>query len=75
VFLTEIVDHGGRRGDLMRALSLWHHPVSSSEAQDVLYRAMCPALYRRIRMAFKIASNFPAFFVVVDLLLPANITK
>jgi hypothetical protein len=31
--------------------------VAPSEALDVLYRAMRPASYRRIRMAIKIASN------------------
>jgi hypothetical protein len=51
------------------------HPVALSEALDVLHQAMRPALYCRIRMAFKIASYSPAFFVVVDLLLPTAIAK
>jgi hypothetical protein len=55
VFLTEIVDHGGRLGNAMQALARWHHPVASSEAQDVLYWAMRPALHRRIPMAIEIA--------------------
>ena len=38
------------------------HPVAPSEAMDVLYRAMRPTSYRRIRMAIKIVSNLPAFF-------------
>jgi hypothetical protein len=38
----------------------------SSEARDVLYWAMHPALYRRIHMVIKIARNSPAFFVMVD---------
>jgi hypothetical protein len=45
VFSTEIVDHGGRRGDAMQALARWWHPVASSEALDVLHRAIRPALY------------------------------
>jgi len=55
------------------ALTRWLHPVALSEALDVLYQAMRPALYRRIRMAIKIASNSPAFFVVTDSLLPITI--
>ena len=44
----------------------WLHPVALSEAPDVIHRAMRPASYRLTRMAIKIASNLPAFFVVVD---------
>ena len=72
VFSTEFVDHGSRRVDVMRALTRWRHPVASSEAQDVLHRAMCPASHRCIRMAIEIASDSPAFFVVVDLLFAHN---
>jgi hypothetical protein len=75
VILTEIVDHGGRRGNAMRALARWRHPVASSEALDVLHRVMCPASYHRIRVAIKIASNSPAFFVIANSLLPTNIAK
>ena len=70
MFSAEIVDHGGRRGDAMRALAQWRHPVASTEALDVLHWAMHPASYRRIRMAIEIASDSPAFFVVADSLLP-----
>jgi len=56
VILTKIVNHGGRHGDAMRALSRWGHPVASIEAQDVLYRAMHPALHRGICMTIEIAS-------------------
>jgi hypothetical protein len=63
---NEFVDHGGRRGDTAQALARWLHPVASSEAPDVLYRAMRPASYRLTRMAIKIASNSLAFFIVVD---------
>jgi hypothetical protein len=75
VFSTEIVDHGGCRGNAMRALARWRHPVASSEALDVLHWVMCPASYRHIRMAIKIASDLPAFFVIANSLLPTNIAK
>jgi len=55
-----------RRGDVMQALAQWQHPVASSEARDVLYQAICPQSHCRIRMAIKIASNLPAFFIVFD---------
>jgi hypothetical protein len=42
---------------------------------DVLHRAMHPASYRRICMAIKIASDLPAFFVVINLLSPTTIAK
>ncbi len=68
---------GGRRGDMAQALAWcrWRHPVAPSEGLDVLYREMRPASYRHIRMAIKIASDLPAFFVVADSLLPTNIAK
>jgi hypothetical protein len=69
---NEFVDHGGRRGNTAQALARWLHPVASSEAPDVLHWEMCPALYRRIRMAIEIASDLPAFFVVVYTLLPTT---
>jgi hypothetical protein len=46
--------------------------VASSKAWDVLHWAMHPALYRRICMAIKIASNLPAFFAVVDFIVGHN---
>ena len=71
----EIVDHGGRRGDTAQALARWRHPVAPSEALNVLYQAMRPTLYRRIRMAIGIASDSPVLVVVADSLLPTNIAK
>jgi hypothetical protein len=59
----------------MRALARWRHPVASSEAMDVLHRAIRPASYCRIHMAIEIASNLPAFFVIANTLLPTNIAK
>jgi hypothetical protein len=61
--LFEFVDHGDRRGDTAQALAQWLHPVASSEALDVLYRAMCPASYRCIAMAIEIVVDLPAFFL------------
>jgi len=60
---------------MAQALDRWRHPVASGEARDVLHRAMCPSSHRRIRMAIKITSDSPAFFVVADSLLPTNIAK
>jgi hypothetical protein len=73
--LFEFVNHGGRRGNTVQVLDQWRHPVASSEALDVLHRAMCPASYRRIRMAIKIASNLPSCFVVFYTLLPTTIAN
>ena len=72
--LFEIVDHGGRRGNTTQALARWRHPVASSEALDVLHRAMRLASYRCIAMAIEIVVDLPAFFVVVDLLLATTIS-
>jgi len=47
---------------------------TSSEAQDVLHRVMHPTLHRRIPMAIKIASDSPAFSVVVDSLFAHNVS-
>jgi hypothetical protein len=73
----KFVDHdGGRQGNTAQAIDRWRHPVASSESLDVLHRAMRPALYRHtILMAIEIASNLPAFLVVVDSLLPTAMTK
>jgi hypothetical protein len=46
--------------------------VSLHEATDALHQAMHPALYCRICMAIKIASNLPAFFVIVDFIVGHN---
>ena len=74
MFSTEIVGQGGRRGNAMQAFARWRHPVASSEALDVLHRAMRPASHRRIRMAIKIASNLPAFCVVLHLVFAHNVS-
>jgi hypothetical protein len=73
--LFEFVDHGSRWGNTAQALARWQHPVAPSEALDVLYWAMHPTSYCRIRMAIEIASDSPAFVVVADSLLPTNIAK
>jgi hypothetical protein len=63
VLFQRIRRHGGRRGNKVQALARWLHPVASSEAPDVIHRAMRPASYRLTRMAIKIASNLPAFLL------------
>jgi hypothetical protein len=47
--------------------------VAFSEALDVRYWVMCLASSRPIRMAIKIASNLPLFFVVVDFIVGHNL--
>ena len=56
----------------MQALAQWQHPVASSEAWDLLYWAIRPALYSRIRTAIKDASNLPAFFFAVNFAVAHN---
>jgi hypothetical protein len=72
---NEFVDHGGRWGNTAQALARWLHPVASSEAPDVIHRAMRPASYHCIAMAIEITIDSPAFFVAVDLLSPTTIAK
>jgi hypothetical protein len=72
VFAAKINNLGGRRSNVLQALARWQHPVASSKAWDVLHWGMRPALYCRISIAIKIASNLPAFFVVVDLIVGHN---
>jgi hypothetical protein len=49
--------------------------MASSEALDVIHRAMRPASYHCIAMAIEITIDSPAFFVAVDLLSPTSIAK
>ena len=44
-----------------QVLAQWWHPVASSEALDLLHRAMRAVLYRRIPMAIKMASFVGVF--------------
>jgi len=73
--LFEIVDHGGCRGDTAQALARWRHPVTSSEALDVLHRAMRLASYRCIAMAIKIIDDLPAFLLSPISLSPTTSAK
>jgi len=75
VFCPNSFDHGGRRGDTAQALARWRHPVASSEALDVIHRAMRPASYSCIAMAIEIAIDSPAFLVAVDSSSPTTIDK
>jgi hypothetical protein len=70
---SEIDDLGGHRGNTVQALARQRHPVASSEALDVHYRAMHHASCCRICMATKTASNLPLFFVVVDFTVGHNL--
>jgi hypothetical protein len=49
--------------------------MASSEALDVLHRAMHPVLYQCIAMAIKIVVNLPVFFVSPILLLATTISQ
>jgi hypothetical protein len=42
-------------------LAQWRRPVASSEALDVLHRAMRAVMYRRIAMAIKTATFLGVF--------------
>jgi hypothetical protein len=42
-------------------LAQWRHPVASSEALDLLHRAMHTVTYRHIAMAIKMASFLGVF--------------
>jgi hypothetical protein len=72
VFAAKIDDLGSRWSNGVLALAQWQHPVASSKARDVLHRAMLSALYQSICMVIKIASNLPAFFVVVNFIVGHN---
>ena len=47
-----------------QVLAQWWHPVASSEALDLLHRAMREVLYCCIVMAIKMASKVGAFVIV-----------
>jgi hypothetical protein len=71
-FSFEIVNHGGRRGNTVRALTRWWHLVASHEATDALHQAMCIAPYCPGGMAIKMVVDLPAFFVFVDSVVAHN---
>jgi hypothetical protein len=58
---NEIIDHGGRWGNMTRALAQWWHLVASHEATNALHWAMHIALYHPGGMAIKIVVDLPAF--------------
>ncbi len=72
MFAAKIDDLGSLRGNAVQALARWWHSVASSKAWDMLHWAMCPTLYRHIRMAIEIASNLPEFVVVADFIVGLN---
>jgi hypothetical protein len=72
-FSFEIINQGGRWGNTTRALTRWQHLVASHEATDALHQAVCIVSYCPGCMAIKIVVNLPAFFVIINSVLP--ITK
>jgi len=72
--LFEYVNHGGRQGDTAQALARWRHPLASSEALDVLHRAMRLTSYSCIAMAIEIVVNLPAFLLSPISLLAKTIS-
>jgi hypothetical protein len=72
---NEFVDHRFRRGDTAQALARWRHPVTSSEALDVLYRAMRPASYSYIATAIETASDLPSFLSMLISLSSTTVAK
>jgi len=73
--LFKIVDHGSRRGNAMRALTRWWHPLASSEALDVFHQAMRLASYRCIAKAIEIVVDLPAFLSSSISLSPTTLAK
>ena len=61
----------------MRVISRWQRPVAPREALVVLYRAMCAASHRRIRMVIEIAGEPSVFFSLLtrDYSSSVNILK
>jgi hypothetical protein len=51
----KIVNHGGRWGIVVQALTKWQHLLALHEARDALHQEMHPAFHRRIFMAIQIA--------------------
>ena len=68
-------EHSPNGGIQWLRVKPWMCSVASSEALDVLHQSIHPGSYRCIRMAIKIASDLPAFFVIANSLLPTNIAK
>jgi hypothetical protein len=62
----EIVDHGGRRGNMACAFARWRHLVASHEAKDALHQVMHIALYPPGGMVIKIVVDLATFFVILD---------
>jgi hypothetical protein len=52
---------GGRWGDMERAVAQWRLPGASSEALDLLHRAMPHSLLQRTCMAIEMACNGGTF--------------
>jgi hypothetical protein len=59
---------------MAQVLAQWRHTLASSEAPDVLHRAMRPASYHCIAMAIEFVFDLPAFFVSSISLLATTIS-
>ncbi len=68
----KIVDHGGHRGNTMRAIAQWRHLVALHEDTDVLHRVMHIVLYCPGGMAIEIIIDLPVIFVIVDSVVTHN---
>jgi hypothetical protein len=55
---------------LAAILAQWWRPVASSEALDLLHRAICEVMYQRTAESIKIASKVGPFLSLFHLLLP-----
>jgi hypothetical protein len=75
VFSTKTTNHVSLQGKYGADTAQWQHPIASSEALDVLYWVMHPALHRRSPMVIKTASYFPAFFALSILLSPTTVAN
>ena len=73
MFAAKIDDLGGCFGNTALALAQQQYPVASSEALDVCYWAMHPALYHRIRLVIKIASNVGVFLCISNFVVIHNL--
>jgi hypothetical protein len=57
-------EHGGRWGNIARALTRWRRLVASCQSIDALHWAMFIVLYRPGGMVIKFAVKFVTFFIL-----------
>jgi hypothetical protein len=68
----EIINHGGRRGDMAHALARWRHLVALHESKDALHRAMRIVLYSPGGMVIEIIVDLATFFGIVSSMFAHN---